>query len=154
MDEADREIARLTRIAEETKEHISETQWYNMDEQPASRDALPIFRPTGAATPAHSHTGSDGPKPGKDCDAEVDIKGWPSINAFRVWKLAFKKAIASTSRRSKLIVKLITEVELAKLLEGLADSGDCEELDAKLSKASDDILQGEFKKKVQVKVTE
>ena len=65
MNEADREIARLTRIAEESREHISETQWYTLDEQNAGRDALPMFRPTRAATPAASHAGSDGPKLGK-----------------------------------------------------------------------------------------
>ena len=110
-------------------------------------------RPGCLATPA-SHAGSDGRKLGKDCDAKVDIKGWPTINAFRVWKLSFKKAVAATSRRSKLAFKWITDVELAKSLEYLADSGDFEELDAKLSKALDDILQGEFKQKVQVKETE
>ena len=99
------------------------------------------FVSTGAATPA-SHAGSDGPKLGKDCDAKVDIKGWPSINAFRVWKLSFKKAIAATSRLSKLAFKWITEVELAKSLEDLSDGGNFEELYPNLSKALDDILQG------------
>ena len=75
MDESDCEIARLTRIAEQTKEHISETQWYNLDERTAGWDALQICRPTGAATPAHSHAGSDCPKLDIDCDAKVDIKG-------------------------------------------------------------------------------
>ena len=115
---------RLTRIAEEGQDHISEIQWYQLDEQNAGRDG------------------------------EVDIKGWPSINDFRVLKLAFKKAVASTSRRSRLAFKWITEAEQAKSLEDSNDSGDFEELDAKLSKALDGILQGEFKEKVQVKETE
>ena len=50
--------------------------------------------------------------------------------------------------------KWINEVEIAKCLEDLADRRDFEELDAKLSKALNDIIQGEFKKKVQVKETE
>ena len=113
MDEADCEIDRLARIAEHGQEHLNQVQWYELDEQNAGQDSLPKFRPTGSATPALSHAASDGSKLGKDCDAKVDMKGWPSINAFRVWKLAFKKAVASTSRRSRLAFKWITEVKLA-----------------------------------------
>ena len=115
---------------------------------------MPKFRPTGSATPVRSHAASNGRKLGKDCDSKVDIKGWPSINALRTWRLAFKKAVASVSRRSKLAFKWITAVESAKSLEKLAYIGDFEELDAKLSKALDDIISGEFQKKVQVKETE
>ena len=77
MDQADREIARLTRIAEESREHISEAQWYSLEDKTAGWDA----RPTGAATPA-SHAGSNGPKLENDCDAKVGVNVRPSINTF------------------------------------------------------------------------
>ena len=90
----------------------------------------------------------------KDCDSEVKIKGWPSITAFRVWRIDFKKAVAANSRRARLAYAWITEVESAKCIADLEDTGDFGELDMKLSKALDDIIQGEFKKKVQVQETE
>ena len=87
-------------------------------------------------------------------DQKVEIKNWPSIAGFRTWKLAFKKSVSSCSRRAKLAYKWLSEVEKAKGIDELEDSGDFEELDAKLSTALDGILQGEFKRKVQVKETE
>ena len=80
---------------------------------------------------------------GKQVDDKTDIGGWPSVRAFGLWKLSFKKAVAAASRRSKVAFTWITEVELA---EDLADSGDFEELEAKLSKYHSKILAGEFKK--------
>ena len=69
MDEADREIDRLTRTAEKGPEHFHEVQLYELDEQKTGRDSLPKFRLTGSATHALSHTASDGPKLGKTSQA-------------------------------------------------------------------------------------
>ena len=84
---------------------------------------------------------------------EADPTG-PSITGFRVWKLAFKKSVSSVSRRSKAAYAWLTKVEEAKSFEELEDSGDFEELDSKLSTALDSSIQGELKRKVQVKETE
>ena len=105
-------------------------------------------------TPALSANGESNQTGRKDCDSKVEIKGWPSIAAFIVWKLAFKKAVAATSRRPKLAYAWITAVENATWFEDLTDSGDFEELDSKLSTALDSLTQCEFKRKVQVKETE
>ena len=56
--------------------------------------------------------------------------------------------------RSKQAYAWITEVDHATSWEALADSGDFEELDMKLSTALSDIAQGAFKKQVLVVETE
>ena len=58
------------------------------------------------------------------------------------------------SRRSKEAYAWLTKVEKATSFEELADSGEFEELDAKLSTALDSLIQGELKRKVQVKETQ
>ena len=39
-DEVERELERLTRIAEQTREHLQDVEWYNLDKQTAGRDSL------------------------------------------------------------------------------------------------------------------
>ena len=102
---------------------------------------------------AGGNTGIAGTQ-GKQVDEKIDIGGWPAITGFRQWRMRFKKSVASASRRPKLAFAWITEVENAITMEELADSGDFEELDAKLSRELDKIIQGDFKKRVQVKETE
>ena len=103
------------------------TEWFDLARgEPAERNLKK--RPSnGAATPALSVTGSNtnlGNR--KDCDSKVGIKGWPSIAAFRSWKLALKKSLASTSRRAKIAYAWITELEKATCIVDLEDSGDFE----------------------------
>ena len=58
------------------------------------------------------------------------------------------------SRRSREAYAWLTRIEKATTFEELADSEDFEELDSKLSTALDSLIQGELKRKVQVKETE
>ena len=89
QDEEDREVERLDEIAAKSAE------WYNMSEKGSTDGNVKVtFNESGAATPASSARGESSSQNRKDCDSKVDIKGWPSINGFRVWKLAFKKSVA------------------------------------------------------------
>ena len=65
--------------------------------------------------------------------------------------MTFKKAVAAASRWPQEAFVWISQVESAKSIEDLADSGHFAELDAKLGKALDGIMSGEFKKTVQIK---
>ena len=72
------------------------------------------------------------------------------MKTFRLWKLAFKKAVAAASNSGNDDVYIwIAAVEKATSLEDLADSGAFPELDALLAAEWDKVITGEFKKKVQ-----
>ena len=60
---------------------------------------------------------------GKLVDEKIDFSQWPSITAFRAWKLSVKKKIAAASRYSQEAFAWITEVENATKFEELEESG-------------------------------
>jgi len=93
---------------------------------------------------------------GKLVDEKIDFNQWPSITAFRAWKLSIKKKVAAASRYSQEAFAWITEVENALAFEDLEDSGPeawQNQLDAKISAEIDKILSGEFRKQVQIQET-
>ena len=72
------------------------------------------------------------------------------MKAFRLWKLAFKKAVtAAANSRNDEVYVWIAAVEKAKSFEELGDSGLFPELDALLASEWDKVISGEFKRKVQ-----
>ena len=77
--------------------------------------------------------------------------GWPTIKTFRLWKLAFRRAVAAASVRPDDAFIWICAVEEASSFEELADSGEFAELDALLANEWDKILPGDFKRQVQAK---
>ena len=122
----------------------------------AGREAMPTFTfKDGTQTPIsqaayEGHAGGYG----KQVDEKIDLEAWPQISGFRVWKMAFKKAVAAASSWPQEAFFWITQVESAKSSEDLADSGNFAELDAKLGKDLDKIMSGEFKNTVQIKEAE
>ena len=93
---------------------------------------------------------------GKLVDEKIDFSAWPSITAFRTWKLAIKKKIAAASRYSQEAFAWVCKVEAANKFEDLEDSGPESwqvQLDTKISAEIDKILSGEFRKQVQIQET-
>ena len=87
---------------------------------------------------------------GKKTSDKLDIGGWPSIKTFRAWKLRFWKAVAAASVRPDAAFEWINKVRKCCAVEDLADSEGFPELDALLATEWDKIIQGEFRKRVQV----
>jgi hypothetical protein len=54
---------------------------------------------------------------GKQVDDKIGIKPWPSISAFRQWRLSFKKSFAAASKYPEAVFTWITEVETAASME-------------------------------------
>ena len=111
QDHADREAERLQAITAQS------AAWYNMAKGESADGNIKVSFQDGAATPASSARGEDSSQRRKDCDSKVEIKGWPSINGFRVLKLAFKKSVSSVSRRSKEAYAWLTKVEEVKPID-------------------------------------
>ena len=110
---------------------------------------MPSFQPGGSQTPALSN--QESVYRGKDVgDKLIFQDGHPSTR-LECGSCDSKKP---SQPKSKLAFTWITEVELAKCLEDIADDCDFEELGVKLSKAIEDIIAGESKKIVHVRKTD
>ena len=134
------------------------------NEPSGQEDGLPKggedVKPKGSVAQTDEGTGIS--IQGRTVDDKIDIKPWPSIAAFRVWRLSFKKSVAAASQYPKEAFTWITEVETAKTMEELdvdvivirGQSYDFSVLSAKLAKDIEKIFSGEFKRKVNVKEIE
>ena len=117
-------------------------------------------RDQGVATPAPStipnqpsaaQATTTNTNTGKKVHERIHMGGWPTIKTFRLWKLAFKKAVAAASARPDEAYVWICAVEDAQSTDELADSGEFVELDALLATEWDKLMPGDFKRQVQAK---
>ena len=94
------------------------------------------------------------PQPWQERIKEADscvFEPFPSVPKFTRWWMNFRKIVASSFGKPDLAFIWISEIEDAKSLEDLKDSGPLfESLDAKIAAGLSKILHGEFAREVQV----
>ena len=99
--------------------------------------------------------------PAADCprtkEAEsISFEGWPSINAFRQWRMSFRRIIASSSTKPTVALAWASEIDEAKEVDQLRSSVyqgdghrvDFETLDTKVAAGLMKIMHGDFEKRV------
>ena len=74
----------------------------------------------------------------------------PDMQRFKHWRLNFKRAVASASRNPAQAFVWVSQVENAKGLKDLHDSGTREPLDAKIATGLGTILVGDLSRQINV----
>ena len=80
--------------------------------------------------------------------SHIKFEAFPDATQFRTWRLNFKIKVASSSKHPKLAFTWINEVDRATDLTQLVDSGHFETLDFKIAAGLNDIMHGEFARKI------
>lgn len=78
----------------------------------------------------------------------IKFESFPNAPKFREWRLKFKEKVASSSKTPKEAFAWISEIDKAVNLSDLSDSGKFETLDFKIASGLNDIIHGEFSRKI------
>ena len=81
----------------------------------------------------------------KDCTFE----SFPTVPEFKSWKFGSRKVVVAASNRPEKAFHWFSEIEKAKKIEDLENSGQLPNLDVQLNAGMYKVLTGEFKKEVQ-----
>ena len=86
----------------------------------------------------------------------VSFDAWPSINAFRQWRMSFRRTIASSSTKPTVALAWASEIDEGTIMDQFRSSVysgeglvvDCETLDTKVAAGLMKTMHGDFKKMI------